>query len=66
MRINPSLNIEYYPALYMNTDTFLDLISNIYHLSITAAVATTIVASIAVAVTINTRITILKLLEFSY
>jgi hypothetical protein len=50
----------------MNTNTFLDLISNIYHLSITAAVATTIVASIAVAVTINTRITILKLLEFSY
>ena len=52
----------------MNTDTFLDLISNIYHLLITAAVATTIVASIAVAVAVavNTRITILKLLEFSY
>jgi len=66
VRINPSLNIEYYPALYMNTDTFLDLISNIYHRSITVTVATTIIASITVAVVVNTRITILKLLEFSY
>ena len=68
MRIDPSLSIEYYSTLYINTNTFLDLISDIYHLSITAVVATTIAVSIAVAVAIaiNTRITVLKLLEFSY
>jgi len=66
MRIDPSLSIEYYSTLYINT--FLDLISDIYHLSITAVVATTIAVSIAVIITIalNIKITILKLLEFSY
>jgi hypothetical protein len=64
VRIDPSLSTEYYPALFTNTNTFLDLISDIYHPPITAAVATTIVVFIAIA--INTRITILKLLEFSY
>jgi hypothetical protein len=66
VRIDPSLSIEYYLALYTNTNTFLDLISNIYYLPITAAVTTTIITSIAVAVAVNTRIAMLKLLEFSY
>jgi len=68
MRIDPSLSIEYYSTLYININTFLDLISDIYHLSITAAVATTVAVSITAAITIavNTRITILKLPEFSY
>ena len=58
MRIDPSLSIEYYSTLYINTNTFLDLISDIYYSPITAAVTTTIVVSIAVVViiTVNTRI----------
>jgi hypothetical protein len=59
MRIDPSLSIEYYSTLYINTNTFLDLISDIYHLSITAVVATTIAVSIAVIITIALNIKLL-------